>query len=58
MEQDHPGGVVPEQAEVQGGVDLGWEEWVVPGLVQVRVENVSALNAELLPLMRLEAPVL
>lgn len=52
MAQVHPGGVDPEQAEVRDGVDLGWEEWVVPEPVLARVENASVLNAGLLSLMK------
>jgi hypothetical protein len=54
MEQDLPGGVVQEQAEVRGWVDLAREERVAPEQVQAQQGSVFVPNAELSHLMRLE----
>jgi hypothetical protein len=46
MEQDHPGGVVQEQAEMPERVGQDRGKWVVPKRVQDLEENVSAPSTE------------
>jgi hypothetical protein len=55
-EQAQPGGVVRVPVEVPEWVELAEGEWVAPGLVQVRGENVCVQNAERLLLMKSEHP--
>jgi hypothetical protein len=51
MEQVHLRGVVKEQEEVLGWVEIGEEGWVAPEQVQGLVENACVRNAGRLSLM-------